>query len=131
VSILRICSEHAIGFLKGQFHSLKHLRVNIKDEKSHKFSTYWVAACIGLHAFAMQDEAEEKSLDQIFDEHARDPFINEGLSSSSDSNWSNDDAPLARIPARQLHAARARREKLKQHLFRERNVVLMTTTVTS
>src|ERR1700761_7411388 len=28
VSMLRIRSEHAIGFLKGRFHSLKHLRVN-------------------------------------------------------------------------------------------------------
>ncbi|KAJ6575882.1 hypothetical protein B0H10DRAFT_943406 [Mycena sp. CBHHK59/15] len=27
--MLRIRSEHAIGFLKGRFHSLKHLRVNI------------------------------------------------------------------------------------------------------
>ncbi|KAF8226700.1 hypothetical protein L208DRAFT_1080827, partial [Tricholoma matsutake] len=54
VSKLHIRSEHAIGFLKGRFHSLKNLRVNICDKDSHILVTYWVAACIGLHSFAMQ-----------------------------------------------------------------------------
>jgi hypothetical protein len=54
--MVRIRSEHAIGFLKGRFQSLKNLRVSIKDEKTHKFATYWIAACIGVHAFAMQRE---------------------------------------------------------------------------
>lgn len=31
------------------------------NEQSHKFATYWVAACIGLHAFAMQCEDEDNS----------------------------------------------------------------------
>ncbi|KIL57516.1 hypothetical protein M378DRAFT_33627, partial [Amanita muscaria Koide BX008] len=53
LSMLRIRSEHAIGFLKGRFHSLKGLRVYIKNEKTHKIATYWIAACIGIHAFAM------------------------------------------------------------------------------
>lgn len=78
--MVRIRSEHAIGFLKGRFHSLKHLRVQIADERSHKFATYWVAACIGIHAFAMQCEDDERS-DSNSDQ---DPFIAEGLSSSSD-----------------------------------------------
>ncbi|KAI0045772.1 hypothetical protein FA95DRAFT_1455900, partial [Auriscalpium vulgare] len=58
VSMVRIRSEHAIGYLKGRFHSLKGLRVSIRDSRSHKYATYWVAACIGVHAFAMQCEAE-------------------------------------------------------------------------
>ncbi|KZT63661.1 hypothetical protein DAEQUDRAFT_634792, partial [Daedalea quercina L-15889] len=49
VSIIRVRSEHAIGFLKGRFQSLKHLRINIHNEKTHKFTTYWIKACIGLH----------------------------------------------------------------------------------
>jgi len=57
-----IRSEHAIGFLKGRFHSLKHLRLRISDEQSHKFATYWIAACIGVHAFAMQCEDEERRM---------------------------------------------------------------------
>jgi hypothetical protein len=118
VSILRIRSEHAIGFLKGRFHSLKHLRINIKDEKTHKFATYWVTACIGLHAFAMRCEAEENGSDQNFDELMRDPFIDEGLSSDSDSNWSNDEVLPVRMSAQRLRAGRERREQLKRRLFR-------------
>jgi hypothetical protein len=39
VSMVHIRSEHAIGFLKGRFHLLKHLHIQIKDERSHKFAT--------------------------------------------------------------------------------------------
>ncbi|KAE9388171.1 hypothetical protein BT96DRAFT_836679, partial [Gymnopus androsaceus JB14] len=60
VSMVRIRSEHAIGFLKGRFQSLKDLRVNISDEKSHKFATYWGLACILVHNFAMTCEEEER-----------------------------------------------------------------------
>ena len=78
VSILRIRSEHAIGFLKGRFQSLKNLWLHIKDQISHIIGTYWVAACIGIHAFAIRHEAEEKHrTDQDFNEFAdnyRDPF---------------------------------------------------------
>ncbi|KDR66667.1 hypothetical protein GALMADRAFT_45593, partial [Galerina marginata CBS 339.88] len=49
VSIVRIRSEHAIGFLKERFQSLKGLRINIRDEANHKFATYWIVSCIGLH----------------------------------------------------------------------------------
>ena len=52
-------SEHVIGFLKGQFHLLKHFWLQISDESSHKFTTYWIAGCIGIHVFAMQCEDEE------------------------------------------------------------------------
>ncbi|KAI0282534.1 hypothetical protein BGY98DRAFT_954533 [Russula aff. rugulosa BPL654] len=35
------------------------LRVHIKNEKSHKLGTYWIASCVGIHAFAMHCEAEK------------------------------------------------------------------------
>ncbi|KAI0721743.1 hypothetical protein C8Q72DRAFT_787740, partial [Fomitopsis betulina] len=54
VSIIRVRSEHAIGFLKGQFQSLKHLRVNIQDERSHKITTYWIKVCMPLPCNARQ-----------------------------------------------------------------------------
>ncbi|KAJ7634030.1 hypothetical protein B0H17DRAFT_1280099, partial [Mycena rosella] len=82
--MLRIRSEHAIGFLKGRFHSLKHLRVNIRDEATHKIATYWVSACIGIHAFALRSEAQERAAD--FDSDDPDPFIAEGLSSTDDDS---------------------------------------------
>lgn len=116
--MVRIRSEHAIGFLKGRFHSLKRLRVNISNERSHKFATYWIAACVALHAFAMQCEAEERGEG---DSEYEDPFILEGLSSGSDSE-SNAPVPPARQNAsqRRVHAAKAKREKLKRALFRHK-----------
>ena len=40
VSHIHIQSKHAIGFLKGQFQSLKELHIKITNQKSHKFATY-------------------------------------------------------------------------------------------
>jgi hypothetical protein len=76
LSIIRIRSEYAIGFLKGRFQSLKELRVKIRNEKTHKVATYWVAACIGIHAYAMQCEQEERGRD---DSDADQDFILDGL----------------------------------------------------
>lgn len=119
VSILRIRSEHAIGFLKGRFQSLKNLRVHIKDRITHVIGTYWVAACIGIHAFAVRHEAEEKHQDPDFDELADnpDPFIDEGLTTTSESDSVLN--PRVRIPTR-LQLAKRRREKLKEKLFRSK-----------
>jgi len=88
VSILHIRSEHAIGFLKGRFQSLKGLRLHIKNGTSHIIATYWVAACIGIHSFALQHEAEERHLEEPDNDkfHApHDPFIEEGLTDSDSS----------------------------------------------
>ena len=114
--MLHIHSEHAIGFLKGRFHSLKHLRVRIKDAKSHKFATYWVAASIGLHAFVICCEAEESDQDE-FNLHMQERFINEGLSSSSNSDnpWQ---AGLEWMSVGRLRRAKKFHEKLKGCLFR-------------
>ena len=87
ISIVRIRSEHAIGFLKGRFQSLKGLRVRIRDARSHKFATYWVLTCIGIHSFAMVCEEEErKKCGEDSEEVDNDPFIQQGLSLSSDSD---------------------------------------------
>ena len=114
LSMVRIRSEHAIGFLKGRFHSLKHLRLRISDERSHKFATYWIAACIGIHAFAMQCEAEEREEGSDFE----DPFIAEGLSSSSSDSDLPAQPARGNISQRRLHAAKAKHEKLMRALFR-------------
>lgn len=78
--MVQICSEHAIGFLKGQFQLLKGLHINIKDADTHKFATYWIVSCIGIHSFAMDCEEEDAS-----NSHASDnSFIQQGLTSESD-----------------------------------------------
>jgi hypothetical protein len=114
VSILRIRSEHGIGFLKGRCQSLKRLRLRIIDEKSHKFATYWIAACIGVHSFALQCEDEERRQNGDDWDVLDDPFINEGLSSSSDS----DHGAIHRRTSTRLQAGKEFREKLKRRLFR-------------
>ncbi|KAF9470985.1 hypothetical protein BDN70DRAFT_820616, partial [Pholiota conissans] len=75
--------EHAIGFLKGRFQSLKGLCINIVDEASHKFATYWVISCIGLHVFAMDCEVDEPASSS----NNEDPFVCLGLSTASDSDF--------------------------------------------
>ncbi|CAK5275896.1 unnamed protein product [Mycena citricolor] len=101
VSMLRIRSEHAIGFLKGRFHSLKHLRVRIMDAATHKLATYWVAACIGIHNFALRSE-ENKRGGEDPDSDDPDPFIGEGLVDDSAS----DDATDGRFVAPAVNSAR-------------------------
>ncbi|TFY79482.1 hypothetical protein EWM64_g4525 [Hericium alpestre] len=118
VSMLRIRSEHAIGFLKGRFQSLKGLRLRIEDEAGHHFATKWVVACIVTHAFAMQCEAEEKT-DDNFDD---DPFLAEGLSSSSDVDVEHDNRPtgLEGSSTERNSEGKRFREQLKEALFRSK-----------
>lgn len=118
--MLHIHSEHAIGFLKGRFSSLKSLPINITNAKTHKFSTYWIAAAIGIHNFALDCEAEERSADSDYDV-AEDPFVAEGLSSDSDL----DEGVSLRQPGgggTRLQQAKAHRENLKVELFKHKVV---------
>lgn len=126
--MVRIRSEHAIGFLKGRFQSLKGLRVRIGDEVSHKFAAYWVAACINLHAFALQCEDDERNEDAGDVGPENDDFIAEGLllDSSEEEDVERVNA-RHRQPAQRLRtsratqtrisAAKAQREKIKADLF--------------
>ncbi|KAE9396662.1 hypothetical protein BT96DRAFT_824371, partial [Gymnopus androsaceus JB14] len=82
VSNLCICSEHAIGFLKGQFHSLKNLCVNINSSNSHCFATFWIIGAIGVHSFAMQCKAEERYEEDEEWDFLKDPFLAAGLDDS-------------------------------------------------
>ena len=72
LSHICIRSEHMIGFLKGRFQSLKELCVQIMNKKSHKFATYWVACCVGVHMFVMACEDAGES-----DGYDRQEFIND------------------------------------------------------
>lgn len=41
-SRVRIWSEHAIGYLKGRFQSLKELQVKINNRKDMRFANCWI-----------------------------------------------------------------------------------------
>ncbi|KAF8197179.1 hypothetical protein K438DRAFT_1967426 [Mycena galopus ATCC 62051] len=117
--MVRIRSEHAIGFIKGRFQSLKALRVNIKDEKTHKFATYWIAACIGLHSFTMQSEDAERGSAGDADAVMDDPFIADGLSSASSSEGNV--GPALQGGGTRLQDGKAKREHLKLRLFKAKD----------
>jgi len=105
--MLCIHSEHAIGFLKGCFQSLKGLCVYIKNEKAHKIASYWVVACIGIHLFAMLCEEEEWGGD--FNSDYPNPFIQDGLSlDSSDTEINASSACVQQATGGCLTAAEAR-----------------------
>lgn len=109
--------EHAIGFLKGRFQSLKSLRINIRDQMSHRFATYWIASCIILHSFAMDAELEEHS-----DELSDDPFIAAGCVSDGNSTDDLHPVQVQHEETRNLSYARQHREDLKRRLFRAKGV---------
>lgn len=116
VSKLRIRSEHTIGFLKGRFHSLKNLRVIIRDGRTHRIATMWVAACIAIHNFAMECEAEEAG----GADPAGDPFVDEGLRDEDVSDGEGGGAAPGAWHTRstELRKGREKREQLKRRLFR-------------
>jgi hypothetical protein len=95
VSRVQIWSEHAIGYLKGRFQSLKSLHVRILNKKLHKYATYWIAACIAVHKFALESEARQREAEESdSDDSLFDPFILDGLSDSSlSSSGSKSDRP--------------------------------------
>ncbi|KAJ7099757.1 hypothetical protein C8R44DRAFT_888449 [Mycena epipterygia] len=106
VSMVRIRSEHAIGFLKVYVSTSRtNRRTNLR---LIGLPPAW--ACV--HSFAMQSEADERGPDSDDDVVMADPFIQEWLSSSSDS-----EANVAPVATR-VHAGQAKREDLKHHLFR-------------
>ena len=118
VSMLRIRSEHAIGFLKGRFQSLRDLRVLIQDEKTHKSAVYWVVACISIHGFATRCELGRQVDDY---DPADDPFVSVGLSSTRDDG---EQVPLTgqtRGSAR-LARGKEKREQLKATWMAEREL---------
>lgn len=56
LSRIRIRSEHAIGYLKGRFQSLKELRIQIFNPQDLTYATLWINSCIILHAFCINYE---------------------------------------------------------------------------
>jgi hypothetical protein len=53
---VRIRSEHAMGYLKGQFQSLRQLRQNIDSEHDWLLALTWVRTCIIIHSLAFEVE---------------------------------------------------------------------------
>jgi hypothetical protein len=102
--MVHIYSEHAIGFLKGPFQSLKGLRINIVDEMMHKFAMYWIVTCIGLHAFTMKCKTDERGAEDNSLGNELDLFIFKGLSSASEPEVLFVSNPVHAPHQHQMHA---------------------------
>jgi hypothetical protein len=53
---VRIRSEHAMGYLKGRFQSLRRLRQNIDSERDWLLALTWIRVCIIIHSLAFEVE---------------------------------------------------------------------------
>ncbi|KAF8576020.1 hypothetical protein K439DRAFT_1368342, partial [Ramaria rubella] len=80
----RIQSEHAIGYLKGWFASLKGLWQQIDDEVDHQQALEWIRACIVIHTLIRQVEEEQAELPIDYD--FEEELVGEGMSSEYDSD---------------------------------------------
>jgi hypothetical protein len=53
---VRIRSEHALGYLKGRFQSLRQLHQNIDSEREWLLALTWIRVCIIIHSLAFEVE---------------------------------------------------------------------------
>ncbi|KAF7300775.1 DDE Tnp4 domain-containing protein [Mycena kentingensis (nom. inval.)] len=108
VANVRVRSEHAVGYLKGRFSSLRGLRIRIDDQDSIGFATYWVIACMVVHNFAMVHE-RDINMDT-------DTFFLEGLRAVQSERQQIEelDADARDV---ELEIAEERRTEIKQKLF--------------
>lgn len=76
-----------------------------------------MAACIGIHAFALCHEAAKKEANPN-DVENDNPFINDGLTMTTEES-DRDFLQPSRAPTR-LQLAKRQREKLKEKLFQSK-----------
>ena len=72
LSKVRVRSEHAVGYLKGRFASLRQLRIRILDAESHIAALSWIKACIIIHTMIFWIEKDSEDLIQ------QEAYIREG-----------------------------------------------------
>jgi hypothetical protein len=72
---VRVKSEHAMGYLKGRFSSLRGLRQQITDATDHKRALAWVKTCIIIHTLVSFVEEEDNEF--------MDELVREGMADAS------------------------------------------------
>src|ERR1700678_2531651 len=73
---VRVKSEHAMGYLKGRFSSLRGLRQQIGDAIDHKRALTWVKTCIVIHtliSFVEEGDEDNEYMDELVREGADAP----------------------------------------------------------
>jgi hypothetical protein len=105
---VRVRSEHAIGYLKARFSSLKLVPISILSLEHVKNLNSWVLAAVCLHNFALlREDGGGYEVDPLVQEYDARNVGND------DVGWAGHANDLR--PA-ELRRGRARREELKQLL---------------
>ena len=64
-------SEHAMGYIKGQFCSLRGLRQQIDNSRDHELALVWVKTCIIIHTLVSvieQGDEDEDFISELVEE---------------------------------------------------------------
>jgi hypothetical protein len=72
---VRVKSEHAMGYLKGRFSSLRGLRQHIGNTTDHKRALAWVKTCIIIHtlvSFVEEEDEDNEFIDELVREGMAD-----------------------------------------------------------
>jgi hypothetical protein len=65
---VRVKSEHAMGYFKGRFSSLRGLRQQIGDASDHKRALAWLKTCIVIHtliSFVEEGDEDNEFMDEL------------------------------------------------------------------
>lgn len=64
-------SEHAMGYIKGRFCSLRGLRQQIDNSRDHELALIWVKTCIIIHTLVSvieQGDEDEDFISELVEE---------------------------------------------------------------
>jgi hypothetical protein len=101
-------SEHAMGYIKGRFCSLRGLRQQIDNDIDHKRALLWIKACIVIHTLIAIIESGSE------DEGYVNELVQEGLAATVPTD--TDDNTPDPAPGRETRGQR-KRNALKAQLF--------------
>ena len=105
---MRIQSEHAMGYFKGRFCSLRGLRQQIDNAVDHERALAWVKACIVIHTLVLLIEDGNEDLEFIED------LVRQGLGDSEDQRAQG---TIIGQEAAQVTRCQRKRQQLKTSLL--------------
>ena len=86
---VRVKSEHAMGYLKGRFSSLRGLRQQIGNATDHKRALAWVKTCIIIHtlvSFVEEGDEDNDFIDELVREGADEPQAGDVIGQDRDQS---------------------------------------------
>jgi hypothetical protein len=105
---VRVKSEHAMGYLKGRFSSLRGLRQQIDNATDHKRALAWVKTCIVIHTLVSFIERGDEDEDFIAE------LVREGTDALVDRIQQADSGPS---DIQRETGGQRKRTELKRMLF--------------